>query len=114
MYKSPLLQTPLPQPTRPLPDIWLVDYRLSMRDEVSIGVKGCGVERIPQMVIDAMHELTDGFWNARAADRQRMEEKMPLLLLTLWCRHHEMGYVDYERVPASSATAGPPAAIANT
>lgn len=50
MYKNPLLDTPLPRPTKRLPDIWLVRKDTTNRDEVSVGVKGCGVVPVPDMV----------------------------------------------------------------
>ena len=103
MYKSPLLQTPLPQPKRPLPDIYTVREDVTGRDETRIGVRGFGTMVIPRMVQEAVEELTGNIWQLNEDERRRWPNLLPQAILVLCCRYHEMGYVDYERV-ASSAT----------
>ena len=111
MYKNPLLDTPLPRPTKPLPDIWLVGSEVHNRDEVNIGVRGCGVVPVPDMVRWAMDELAQEAWRLGAGNVSILNGRHCELILVLTCRYEERGYVEWERVP-SSATSSPPAASA--
>ena len=112
MYRSPLLQTPLPQPTRPLPDLYTVRQDVDSRDSMRVGVRGLGSVPVPPMVLEAMDELWRDYWVATPAEQQRIAAGWPQMVLLLTCRHEERGYVDCERV-ASSATPSPPAASAS-
>ena len=102
MYKSPLLQTPLPQPTRPLPDIYTERQEMDSRDSMRIGVRDLGSVLVPPMVLEAIDELSPDYWLSTPAEQQRIAAVWPQLILLLTCRYHERGYVDYERVPSSA------------
>ena len=100
MYNSPLLQTPLPQPTRPLPDIYIVNNGPS--DGMYIGMRGHGTVPVPEMVLNALAELSERYWLVNEAEKQRMAAGWPQMVLLLCCRYEERGYVEYERVPSSA------------
>ena len=102
MYKSPLLQTPLPHPTRPLPDIWLVTHEVTNRDEVLVGVCGCGTVLVPDMVREAMEELASEAYRLGEGNIRILRAQHQTIILLLTCRYEERGYVEYEAVPSSA------------
>lgn len=102
MFRSPLLETPLPQPTRPLPDIYTIRSDVTNRDETRIGVRGLGSALVPRMVQEAIEEVVGHYHRAGREEQQMMEAGWHQMILVLTCRYEERGYVEYEPVPSSA------------
>jgi hypothetical protein len=101
-----LLQYPLPRPTKPIPEVWLVDHKITNRDETRLGIVGLGRDTfpIPREVQAAYSEYWENMRRFHIRSEPTWTEKMEVLLALWLLYRRELEYVPFEPVQNHPAT----------